>query len=109
MNFQQLLAMRASERDGGRGGLTLPGTAIQSAADMREGAFRSVQAERSPSYRQRFDEARRLYDRVLSGDRWANLVFNEALSTSDFPNLFGDIIDRSVLANYAETPYSWSM
>lgn len=108
MNFSQLLNMRASERDNGRGGLTLPGQPITSAADMREGAFRTVQAGRNARYQQHFDEARRLYDRVLSGDRWAGLVFQEALGTSDFPNLFGDIIDRSVLANYAECPYSWS-
>ncbi len=108
MNFQQLLQMRASETSGGRMGATFQGSQVTSADQIRESNFRAVQAQRSPSYRQRFDEARRLYDRVLSGDRYAGLVFREALSTSDFPNLFGDIIDRSVLANYAETPYSWS-
>jgi hypothetical protein len=107
MNFSQLLQMRASETDGGRRGLTLPGTAITDPSQMREAGFRSVQAGRNPRYERAFSEALRLYDRVLSGDRWAGLVFREALSTSDFPNLFGDIIDRSVLANYAETPYTW--
>jgi|GEM_PF-651251 len=33
----------------------------------------------------------------------------EALSTSDFPHLFGDVIDRAVLANYLETPYTWNL
>lgn len=31
----------------------------------------------------------------------------EAMSTSDFPLFFGDILDRSVLAGYAETPSMW--
>ncbi len=108
MNFQQLLAMRASETSGGRMGATFEGREITSQSDMREASFRAVSAQRNGRYQQAFDEARRLYDRVLSGDRYAGLVFREALGTADFPNLFGDIIDRSVLANYAETPYSWS-
>ncbi len=108
MNFQQLLAMRASETSGGRMGHTFEGREITSQSDMREASFRAVSAQRNGRYQQAFDEARRLYDRVLSGDRYAGLVFREALGTADFPNLFGDIIDRSVLANYAETPYSWS-
>lgn len=33
----------------------------------------------------------------------------EAMSISDFPNIFGDVIDRAVLANYQETPYTWNM
>ena len=31
------------------------------------------------------------------------------MSISDFPNLFGDVIDRAVLANYLETPYTWNL
>lgn len=31
----------------------------------------------------------------------------EAMSTSDFPLFFGDILDRAVLAGYAETPSMW--
>jgi len=108
MNFEQLLAMRESERDGGRRGLTLTGSPVTSPADLREGNFRAVQAQRSALYTRHFDEARRLYDRVLSGDRYAGILFQEALGTADFPNLFGDILDRSVLANYAETPYTWT-
>ncbi len=108
MNYQQLLAMRASETSGGRMGHTFEGREITSQSDMREASFRAVSAQRNGRYQQAFDEARRLYDRVLSGNRYAGLVFREALGTADFPNLFGDIIDRSVLANYAETPYSWS-
>lgn len=60
-----------------------------------------------PRYTQKLLEAARLYARVLEGDKWAALTFQEALTTADFPYLFGDIIDRQLLANYAETPYTW--
>jgi hypothetical protein len=32
----------------------------------------------------------------------------EAMSTSDFPLLFGDIIDRSMLGRYREWPTVWA-
>lgn len=51
-----------------------------------------------------FSEALGLVERVLSGDRYAALQFEEAMSTSDFPLLFGDIIDRSLVAAYQEYP-----
>lgn len=56
-----------------------------------------------------FIEAAKLYNRVLNGDRYATFLFQEALSTSDFPNLFGDILDRQVLAGYQEANYTWNM
>ncbi|MDP9326504.1 MAG: Mu-like prophage major head subunit gpT family protein [Candidatus Dormibacteraeota bacterium] len=34
-------------------------------------------------------------------------VLKEALTTSDFPLLFGDIIDRQLLANYRAFPVTW--
>lgn len=50
------------------------------------------------------DELNRYYlKRAMRGG------FREALTTSDFPNLFGDVIDRAVLSAYAETPYTWNM
>lgn len=78
----------------------------------------------------RRQEVRRLYERdlgvvagalkrAIDGDGYARLAvrdafaghgpLREALSISDFPNLFGDIIDRAVLANYRETPYMWNL
>ena len=51
-----------------------------------------------------FVEAVNLFDRVLSGDRYAALKFQEAMSTSDFPYLFGDIIDRAMVGAYREYP-----
>ena len=61
--------------------------------------------------------ATRLLKRAFDGDEYARLNlkmamrggFREALSISDFPNLFGDVIDRAVLANYLETPYTWNL
>jgi hypothetical protein len=76
--------------------------------DGNEAGYAAVRAQQSAAYRRNFLEAARLYDRVLRGDRWAMLKFQEALTTSDFPKLFGDIIDRQVLSAYQETPYSWS-
>lgn len=52
-------------------------------------------------------EAARLMDRVLKGDRRARLLFQEAMSTSDFPILTGNILERTVLSAYAEAPASW--
>jgi hypothetical protein len=61
--------------------------------------------------------ATRLLKQAFDGDDYARIGLKramrggmrEALSISDFPNLFGDIIDRAVLANYLETPYTWNM
>ncbi len=63
-------------------------------------------------------EASRLIKAAFDGNGYARLMlkdamtnprmFREALSISDFPNLFGDVIDRVVLANYRETPYTWN-
>jgi len=67
-------------------------------------------------YQRDLKEAMGLFKRALDGDELAGFMmkramrgqFREALSISDFGSLFGDIIDRSVLANYRETTYTWS-
>lgn len=67
-----------------------------------------------------YKEASTLMKRALvDGNPYARLMLSdamrgaryvkEALSISDFPQLFGDVIDRAVLANYLETPYTWNM
>src|ERR1051326_5050556 len=43
---------------------------------------------------------------MLSGQRHM-VAFQETLSTSDFLNLFGDVIDRQLLAQYNSTEASW--
>jgi len=106
--------MRRSETDNGRLGATYTGTPVTSADQLRETSaarpgFDSGHFRGTP---QQYREARRWTEQTIAkamrGDRWAVLRLQEALTTSDFGTLFGDVIDRSVLANYQETPYSWS-
>lgn len=58
-------------------------------------------------YLERVAEAAELISDVLSGHRPSYLLM-EAMSTSDFPNLMGDVLDRQLLGRYAETPTTWS-
>jgi len=44
--------------------------------------------------------------RGLSENRHTYLL-REAMTTSDFPYLFGDVLDRQVLAQYKATPSTW--
>lgn len=53
---------------------------------------------------QAFQEALNLLERVLEGNRYAALQFSEAMTTSDFPLLFGDVLDRALVAAYQEYP-----
>ena len=113
MNFSQLL--RASESNSGRTGFTFDGAsapfAKEGLAEPGYGAANAIAARVNvPNRRQAmYTEARKLIDRVLRGDRYAGVLFQEALTTSDFAVYFGDVLDRSVLANYAETPYTWDL
>jgi Mu-like prophage major head subunit gpT len=59
-------------------------------------------------YEARLFNASKIILRGLTGSKRDRLNLEEALSISDFPNLFGDVIDRAVLANYIETPYTWN-
>ncbi|GAA0403029.1 hypothetical protein GCM10009530_63760 [Microbispora corallina] len=72
----------------------------------REG--RRVRGGRTdPKYKQSLLEATRLYQAVLDG-RTPVYRLQEAMSTSDFQYLFGDIIDRQMLARYQHTPVVWT-
>ncbi|MGH3375990.1 MAG: hypothetical protein ACRDP6_14725 [Actinoallomurus sp.] len=62
----------------------------------------------NPAYNRALLEVAHLYEAVLSGDRRAGLDFVENMSTSDFSNLFGDILDRQILARYISQPVQWS-
>lgn len=62
----------------------------------------------SPAYKRALLETARLYEQVLAGDRYAALRFQENMSTSDFSNLFGDILDRQILARYMSQPVQWT-
>lgn len=60
----------------------------------------------NPQYLASLAEAAKFTQEVLTGRRTAS-QFMEALSTSDFPILFGDILDRQVLASYRALPEDW--
>lgn len=58
-------------------------------------------------YQRRLGGLMNLYQDVVAGDRHAALQFQEAMSTSDFSVLFGDIVDRQLLASYQTRPVQW--
>lgn len=60
-------------------------------------------------YKQALLEAAGLYRQVIQGSKRAALTFTEAMTTSDFQYLFGDILDRQILANYQQQPVQWDM
>ena len=60
----------------------------------------------SPKYKMAVAEAAKIIEGVLTG-RLRKHVLEEVMSTDDFPYLFGDILDRSVLAAYTEWPTTW--
>jgi hypothetical protein len=68
---------------------------------------RARRANADPNYQKSFSEALKLYKSVLQGSRRAALDFQEAMTTSDFSFLFGDIIDRQMLAAYQQAPVQW--
>jgi len=61
---------------------------------------------RNPRYMSELAEAATFLADVLDGRRPISHL-QEAMTTSDFPNLFGDVIDRQVLAGYRETPQTY--
>lgn len=60
----------------------------------------------SPRYMSALVEAAALVADVYDGRRPVHYL-REALTTSDFPQLFGDILDRQLLANYQAAPNTW--
>lgn len=72
--------------------------------------FRRIRATDPRVYETKVREAQRLIDNVTRiGGLYERWRLQEAMTTSDFPYLFGDVLDRSVLANYAETAYTWNL
>jgi len=61
-----------------------------------------------PRYARSFAQAADLVEGVLSG-RKQMYVLQEAMTTSDFPLLFGDVIDRAMLARYTEWDTTWDV
>jgi hypothetical protein len=59
-----------------------------------------------PAYQAKVVEAAEFVAEILTGRRPTHHL-KEALTTSDFPLLFGDVLDRMTLAGYREAPASW--
>jgi hypothetical protein len=59
-----------------------------------------------PRYQRSLLEAAKLIADVESGRKPMHRL-QEAMSTSDFPLLFGDILDRQLLGRYQEWPTAW--
>lgn len=130
MRFNEYINnLRMSETSGGREGATLDsqdlggseqlvatreagqsGYSNVNTAALSEGrGFKAAGRVRWDTYEQDYREAEHMFTQALKGNRYAMLHLQEAMTTSDFPLLFGDVLDRSVLANYAETPYTWDL
>jgi hypothetical protein len=74
------------------------------------GEGRSIRGLRrsDPRYIARLAETAGFIGEVLQGRR-PSYHLQEAMTTSDFPLLFGDILDRQMYANYQEAPYTWNL
>lgn len=76
--------------------------------------FNNADGRKAPSrnggtsgrYKELLREALNLYADVLHGKKPAYYL-REAMTTSDFPVLFGDILDRQMLAEYEARPSNW--
>jgi len=119
--------LRESETDSGFRGATFDSSSIGGGAELvasrsadgtytrgnavmeESQGFQAAPQTSNPTYQQYFDIAQRMVESALSGSKRAMLNLQEAMTTSDFPLLFGDVLDRSVLANYQETPYTWDL
>lgn len=60
----------------------------------------------TPQYKRALAEAAELLRRTIAGSS-PMYRLQEAMSTSDFPLLFGDVLDRQLLGIYQEWPTAW--
>jgi hypothetical protein len=74
---------------------------------MSRASRRAADPQARRAWESQVIEAMRLYTKVLAGSARAALDFKEAMTRSDFPLLFADVLDRQLLAAYAEWPASW--
>jgi hypothetical protein len=66
-------------------------------------------AQRMHNYNEELIRAAQLYKQVRAGDKRAALDFSEAMSTSDFPLLFGDILSRQIVGFYNSIRMPWEL
>lgn len=77
----------------------------QAFSDLR--ATRLAETRRAdPRHKAKLKEAYDFYQEIVRGQRPA-WQLEEAMTTSDFPLLFGDILQRELLGGYAGMPVSW--
>jgi hypothetical protein len=67
---------------------------------------RSLRRSQDPAYVQSLAECATFLQEVLTGRR-PSYHLQEAMTTSDFPILFSDILDRQVLADYQQAEPVW--
>ncbi len=83
-------------------------TLLSGAAGIAEGNLGAPRPrEYSPQRLRLMDEASRIFEAACSGSRKGLLALEEALSTSDFPKIFGDVLDRELLSQYEQLPKIW--
>lgn len=78
--------------------------------DAADGGFRPTRRSSKgdvAKYNMKLAEATDFLVRIMDG-RLPRYVLQETMSRSDFPLLFGDILDRQLLAAYREWPVSWT-
>lgn len=61
----------------------------------------------NPKYQRDLVEAAVFLSEIYTGRR-RSWQLQEAMTTDDFPILFGDILDRTTLASYTQAPTSWT-
>lgn len=83
-------------------------TLLQGDAAVAEGSAQPTRRrQHSPQHLARMDEALRIFEAACSGSRRGLAQLEEALSTSDFQYVFGDTLDRELLAQYEQLPSIW--
>lgn len=70
--------------------------------------IRTTQRKQDPRYLAQLAVFAEVFAGVMTGASHRDIyLFKEAMSTSDFPLLFGDVIDRSMLGKYREWQPIW--
>lgn len=72
-----------------------------------DAGYQRVGRRQDPQYLTNIQEAVRLLTDVRAGRRSYHLL-EAAMSTSDFPLLMADVLDRQLLGNYRETPQTYN-
>lgn len=70
--------------------------------------IRGSRRKQDPRYMSQLATFAEVFANVVTGGGYRDVyLFREAMSTSDFPLLFGDVIDRAMLGKYREWAPTW--